>query len=105
MARWVQTWEASCSAAYGVATPALLLGDRFGAELDEMSQDVGTRLSRIQRSGGVDCMGELVGFGEQMARTNCGHRPSVSPIVTVQHQVWLVPAAIVRTTTSSRELL
>ncbi len=91
MARWVQTRVASGAVAHGVAMPALLLGDRFGTQLNEMTQDVGASLSRIQRSGGVDCMGELVGFGEQMARTNSRHRPSVSPTSTVQHQVWLVP--------------
>ena len=38
----------------------------------------------------VDGIGELVGFGEQMARTNGRYRPSVSPAPTVQHQVSLV---------------
>jgi hypothetical protein len=73
--RRVQTWEASRSAAHGVATPALLLGDFLGAELNEMTQDVGTSLSRVQRSGGVDGVGELIGLGEQVARTNGRHRP------------------------------
>jgi hypothetical protein len=50
--------------AHGVAVSALLLGDRLGTELNEMTQDVGASLSRIQRSGGVDGVGELVGFGE-----------------------------------------
>ena len=90
MARRVQTWETSCPAAYGVAAPALLLGDRFGTELNEMTQDVGASLSWIQRSSGVDGMGDLVGLGEQMARTDGRHRPSVSPTHTVQHQGWLV---------------
>ena len=90
MARRVQTWEASCPVAYGVAMSALLLGDRFGTQLNEMTQDVGASLSWIERSGGVDGIGELVGFGEEMARTNGRHRPSVSPTPTVQHQVSLV---------------
>ena len=89
MARRVQTWEASGAVTHGVAMLALLLGDRLGSELNEMTQDVGASLSRIQRSGGVDGMGELVGLGEQMARTNGRHRPSVSPTPTVQHHVWL----------------
>jgi hypothetical protein len=33
-------------------------------------------------------MGELVGFGEQMARTNGRHHPSVTLTLAVQHQVW-----------------
>ena len=90
MARRVQTWEASGAVTHGVAAPALLLGDRFGTELNEMTQDVGASLSWIQRSGGVDGMGKLVGLGEQMARTNGRYRPSVSPAPTVQHQVSLV---------------
>ena len=85
-----QTWETSCPPAYGVAAPALLLGDRFGTQLNEMTQDVGASLSWIQRSGCVDGMGELIGLGEEMARTNGRHLPSVSPTPTVQHQVWLV---------------
>ena len=87
MTRREQTREASCAVANGVAVSALLLGDRLGTQLNEMTQDVGASLSRIQRSGGVDGIGELVGFGEQMARTDSWHRPSVSPIATVQHQV------------------
>ena len=87
MARRVQASEASCALTHGVAVPVLLLGDRLGTQLNEMTQDVGASLSRIQRSGGVDGVGELVGFGEQMARTNGRHRPSVSPTSTVQHQV------------------
>src|SRR4249920_611555 len=78
VARRVQTWEASCAVAHGVAVPALLLGDRLGTELNEMTQDVSTRLSGIPRGGGVDGTGELVGLGEQMARTNGRHRQSVS---------------------------
>ena len=90
MTRGIQTREVSGAVAYGVAMPALLLGDRLGTQLNEMTQDVGASLSRIQRSGGVDCMGELVGFGEQMARTNGRHRSSVSPTPTVQHRgLWL----------------
>ena len=96
MARRVQTWEASCPVAYGVAAPALLLGDRFCTQLNEMTQDVGASLSWIQRSGGVDGIGELVGFGEEMARTNGRHRPSVSPTSTVQHQVsWCRTSGVV----------
>ena len=91
MACQVQTWEASCAVAHGVAVSALLLGNRFGTQLNEMTQDVGARLSRIQRSGGVDGMGEVVGLGEQMARTNGRHLRSVSLSATVQHQVWLMP--------------
>ncbi len=87
MARREQTWEASGAVSHGVAMSALLLGDRLGTQLNEMTQDVGASLSRIQRSCGVDGMGELVGFSEQMARTNGRHRPSVSPMLTVQHQV------------------
>ena len=86
MTRRVQTREASGAVTHGVASPALLLGDRFGAQLNEMTQDVGASLSRIQRSSGVDGMSELVGFSEEMARTNGRHRPSVSPPPTVQHQ-------------------
>ena len=97
MARRVQTWEASGAVTHGVAMSALLLGDRLGTQLNEMTQDVGASLSRIQRSSGVDGIGELVGFGEQMARTNGRHRPSVSPTSTVQHQVWLVGASDVVT--------
>jgi hypothetical protein len=33
-------------------------------------------------------MGQLFGFSEQMARTNGRHRPSVSPMPTVRHQVF-----------------
>ena len=87
MARRVQTWEASGAVAHGVAMPALLLGDRLGTQLNEMTQDIGASLSWIQRSGGVDGLGELVGFGEQMARTNGRHRASVSPGLTVKHRV------------------
>ena len=90
MTRREQTREASCAVAHGLATPALLLGDRFGTQLNEMTQDVGASLSRIQRRRGVDGMGELVGFSKQMTRTNGRHRPSVSPPPTVQHQIWLV---------------
>ena len=64
MARRVQTWVASGSVTHGVATPVPLLGDRLGTQLNEMTQYVSTRLSRIERRGGVDGMGELVGFGE-----------------------------------------
>ena len=88
MSRREQTWEASCAVSHVVAVSALLLGDRLGTELDEMTQDVGASLSRIERSCGVDGMGELVGFGEQMTRTNGRHRPSVSPTPTVQHRVF-----------------
>ena len=87
MTRREQTREASCAVANGVAMSALLLGDRLGTQLNEMTQDVGASLSRIQRSRGVDGMGELVCFSEQMARTNSRHRPSVSPSPQVQHQV------------------
>ena len=90
MARRVQPWEASGAVTHGVAMSALLLGDRLGTQLNEMTQDVGASLSRIQRSCGVDGMGEFVGLGEEMARTNGRHLPSVSPTPTVQHQVWLV---------------
>ena len=90
MTRREQTREASCAVANGVAVSALLLGDRLGTQLNEMTQDVGASLSRIQSSSGVDGMGELVGFSEPMARTNGRHLPSVSPTPTVQHQVWLV---------------
>ena len=85
MTRRVQTREASGAVTHGIAMSALQLGDRLGAQLNEMTQDVGAGLSWIQRSGGVDGMGEFVGFGEQMARTNGRHRPSVSPTSTVQH--------------------
>ncbi len=87
MACRVQTWKASGAVAHVAAVSALLLGDRLGTQLNEMTQDVGASLSRIERSSGVDGMGEVVGFGEQMARTNGRHRPSVSPTSTVQHQV------------------
>ena len=87
MTRGIQTCEASGAVAHGVAMPALLFGNRLGTQLNEMTQHVGASLSRIQRSGGVDGMGELVGFGEQMARTNGRHRPSVSPTPPVQHQI------------------
>ncbi len=87
MACQVQTWEASCAVAHGVAVSALLLGNRFGTQLNETTEDVGARLSWIQRSGGVDGLGELVGLGQQMAGTNGRHRQSVSPTPTVQHRV------------------
>ena len=90
MARRVETREVPCEVAHGVAVSALLLGDRFGTQLNEMTQDVSARLSGIQRGGGVDGLGDLVGFGEEMARTNGRHRPSVSPMSAVQHHVWLV---------------
>ena len=86
MTRREQPREASGAVANGVAVSALLLGDRFGTALNEMTKDVGASLSRIQRCSGVDRMGDLVGFGEQMARTNGRHRSSVSPIHSVQHQ-------------------
>ena len=85
MARREQAWEVSGAVSNVAAVSALLLGDRLGTQLNEMTQDVGASLSRIQRSCGVNGMGELVGFGEQMARTNGRHRPSVSPTPAVQH--------------------
>ncbi len=44
MARGVQTWEASGAVAHGSAMPALPLGDRFGTQLNEMTQDLGVLL-------------------------------------------------------------
>ena len=53
----VQTREASGAVTHGVAMSALLLGDGLGTQLNEMTQDIGAGLSRVQRSRGVDGMG------------------------------------------------
>ncbi len=47
MARRVQTRKASGAVAHGVAVSSLLLGERLGTQLNEMTQDVGASLSWV----------------------------------------------------------
>ncbi len=51
----------------------LLLCDRFGAERNQMSQDIGTTLPAVHRDCSIDGSGQIVSLGQEMTLTSGRH--------------------------------
>ena len=88
MARREQTREASGAVADVAAVPALLLGDRLGTQLNEMTQDVGASLPGYSAAAAsMAWASSSVSVSRWRGRT-VGIAKCITDS-TVQHRVWL----------------